>query len=363
MSEDRYMQLALEQARQAVGRTCPNPPVGAVVVLDDEVIGRGFHPEAGQPHAEVFALRDAGASANGADLYVTLEPCCHQGKTGPCTEAIIAAGISRVFVGVVDPNPRVAGDGIRRLEEAGIHVSVGILEKDCRRLIAPFARHIRTGRPLVTLKMAMTLDGQTATSTGDSRWISGEESRLQVHRMRDCADAIMVGVGTVLKDDPLLTTRLPNGGRDPLRVVVDTRLETPVNARMLTEKSAAGTLIFTTREADETKARLLEEAGAEIVIVDQADEGVDLPAMMELLGQRNVQSVRLEGGAILARSALHAGVVDRVAFFIAPKLLGGDDGRMVFAGPGVTVLNESLRLGDVEVTRFGDDILIEGEVS
>lgn len=362
MSEQQYMQLALDLATKAEGRTCPNPPVGAVVVLNGEIVGSGFHPEAGEPHAEIFALQEAGEQAAGAGLYVTLEPCNHQGRTGPCTEAVIAAGISQVFVGTLDPNPQVAGKGVERLRQAGIAVTVGILEDKCRRLIAPFTKYVTTGLPLVTLKMAMTMDGQTATSTGDSQWISGTESRHYVHQLRDRSDAIMVGIGTVLADNPQLTTRLPQSGQDPIRIIVDSNLQIPVSARVLTVDSKASAIIVTTDRADLRRISALEKFGNEIIVVPNKDGRVDLKVMLAELGRRNIQSILLEGGATLAAEAVRSEIVDRVAMFIAPIFLGGDDGAGVFSGVGCRKLSDAVKLQNTRVQKFGDDILIEGEI-
>ena len=358
-----YMRRALELALRAEGRTRPNPAVGAVVVRDGVVVGEGFHPRAGDPHAEIFALRAAGAAARGSDLYVTLEPCSHQGRTGPCAQAVIDAGIARVFVGVQDPNPVVAGRGIALLQQAGIHVQTGILADECLRLIAPFAKHVTTGQPLVILKSALTLDGRSATVTGDSRWISGEESRAWVHRLRDKCDAIMVGIGTVLHDDPQLTCRLPGGGgRDPLRIIVDARLDIPMSAAVLAGSAAHGTLLAVTAEASKDKARLLEERGATVLTCADTAGRVELGDLLNKLGARGVQSVLVEGGAILNQSLLTTGLVDRVVIFFAPKLLGGNDGKGMFSGDGVRTLAEAVRLRDVRVSRCGEDTLIEGEV-
>ncbi|PLX87388.1 MAG: bifunctional diaminohydroxyphosphoribosylaminopyrimidine deaminase/5-amino-6-(5-phosphoribosylamino)uracil reductase RibD [Desulfuromonas sp.] len=356
------MLRALDLARKGEGRTAPNPPVGAVIVRDGEVVGEGFHPKAGEPHAEVFALRQAGDSARGADLYVTLEPCSHQGKTGPCAEAVIAAGIARVFVGVQDPNPQVAGRGIERLRAAGVDVVCGVLKDDCRRLIAPFTRQILSGLPYTIYKTAMTLDGKTATATGDSRWISGESSRLEVHRLRDRVEAIMVGVDTLLQDDPLLNTRLPDGGRDPLRVVVDSHLRTPVDAQMLQQKSAAGTLIATTAAADSSQIDALAAAGAEVLVLPDADGRVALPELWRELGTRHVQTLLLEGGATLAGEALRQGLVDQVMVFVAPKLIAGDSLYGIFRGPGCEMLADAIRLEDVRLDTFDQDIRMCAEV-
>ncbi len=357
-----YMDRALDLARKGEGRTRPNPAVGAVIVAGGQLVGEGYHPEAGQPHAEIFALRQAGDLARGADLYVTLEPCSHQGRTGPCADAVIAAGIARVFVGTGDPNPQVCGRGIARLRAAGIEVQVGLREAECRRLIAPFARHVTTGLPLVTLKSAVSLDGKTATVTGDSQWISGPASRLHVHRVRDRVDAILVGIGTVLQDDPRLTTRLPEGGRSPLRVVVDSCLRIPETAKLVKGLAEAATLIATTSRASSEKVERLRRQGVEILVADGPDGRVDLAQLLLQLGQRGIQHLLLEGGAGLNNAMLQAGLIDRVMVFVAPKLVGGDDGFGIFAGAGVRCLGEALTLADVRSCRFDDDILIEGEV-
>ena len=355
------MRRALELAARAEGRTRPNPAVGAVVVADQKIVGEGYHPAAGEPHAEVFALKAAAGRTAGADLYVTLEPCSHQGRTGPCTEAIIAAGIARVYVGTQDPNPQVAGSGIRRLQQAGIQVEVGLCEKDCRRLIAPFAKHITTGLPFVILKSAVTLDGQTATSTGDSQWISNTQSREEVHRLRDRVDAIMVGVGTVLNDDPRLTTRLP-GGRDALRIVVDSHLRTPSQAALLHLESAAKTLIAHLATVPEDRCSQLTSDGAVLLQAAEKEGRVDLHDLLVQLGKRGVQSILLEGGAQLNAAFLKEGLIDRMMIFVAPKIIGGNGGYGIFAGQGVSCLADASQLQDIRINRFGDDVLIEGEM-
>lgn len=357
------MRLALCQARRGEGRTRPNPAVGAVVVLDGQVIGEGYHPQAGQPHAEIFALKAAGERARGADLYVTLEPCSHYGRTGPCTEAILAAGIRRVFVGTVDPNPLVAGQGLNRLRQGGVDVACGFLEKDCRRLIAPFAKHVTTGLPFVILKSAVTLDGKTATSSSDSQWITNATSRAYVHHLRDRLDAVMVGIGTVLKDDPLLTTRLPGKtGRDAMRIVVDSSLRIPSESRMLNQTSSAPTLIATTEQALRQRGPQLSRENVEILALPPRDGRVDLCELLGKLGRRGVQSILLEGGAVLNHAFLKAGLIDRMMVFIAPKVIGGSDGKGIFAGQGVPLLDDAVQLEDIRIRRFEDDILVEGEV-
>jgi len=359
---EKYMSRALELARRGEGRTAPNPPVGAVVVHNGEIVGEGFHPKAGEPHAEIFALKQAGKSSRGCELYVTLEPCSHQGKTGPCADAVIAAGITRVFVGVQDPNPQVGGQGIKRLRTAGIEVVCGVLEDECRRLIAPFARHILNGMPYTIYKTAMTLDGKTATVAGDSKWISGESSRMEAHHLRNRVEAIMVGVETVLQDDPLLNTRFPEGGRDPLRVVVDSQLRTPVSAAMLSQNSSAGTLIATTSAADVVARQKLEVAGAEVITLPEHEGRVSLPALWLELGRRNVQTLLLEGGATLAGTALRSGLIDRMMVFVAPKMIGGSSEYGIFRGEGCTLLGDAVKLEDVRMETFDNDILICGEV-
>lgn len=358
-----YMQRALELARQAEGRTRPNPPVGALVVRDQAVVGEGFHPRAGDPHAEIFALRQAGPLARGADLYVTLEPCSHTGKTGPCTEAVIAAGVARVFVGTRDPNPLVAGRGIAALRAAGIEVVAGLAEQDCRWLIGPFAKHITTGLPLLTLKAALTLDGRTATASGDSQWISGPLSREHVHQVRNRVDAVMVGIGTVLQDDPRLTTRLPAGaGRDPLRIVVDSRLRIPETARLLACGDPAGVLLVATESAAVSRVDHFRERGHQVLILSGSGPQVDLRDLLQRLGGMGIQNIILEGGRRLNGAALADGLIDRVMLYLAPILMGGDDGYGLFAGPGPQRLAEALALDGLRVTRIGKDMLIEGEV-
>lgn len=358
-----YMQQALELARRAEGRTAPNPAVGAVIVQDGTVVGTGFHPKAGEPHAEIFALRAAGDLARGADIYVTLEPCSHHGRTGPCCDALIEAGVARVFVGMQDPNPQVRGRGISRLRAAGITVSVGICAVECRRLIAPFIKWITTRQPFVILKSALTLDGRIATSSGESQWITNEYSREHVHRLRDKVDAIMVGVGTVLHDDPRLTTRLAAGGRDPMRIVVDSKLRTPTDAAIVNLDSAARTVIFTTQLADQQKIaamRLLPMV--DVVQLPSKDDKVDLSAVMHYLFEHGVQTVLVEGGAELNMALFNEKLIDRVMFYFAPKLLGGADGQSMFAGHGVVHLADALQLTDVRSCCFADDVLIEGDV-
>lgn len=360
----QYMQQAIELAQRGVGRTAPNPPVGALIVQDGIVVGRGFHPKAGEPHAEVFALREAGERAAGANVYVTLEPCSHFGRTPPCADALIKAGVSAVYVGCSDPNPQVAGRGIERLRAAGIDVQVGVLEDQCLQLIAAFNKHISSGLPYTIYKTAMTLDGNTATDKGDSRWVSGDASRARVHQLRDRVEAIMVGIGTVLGDDPLLNTRLENGieGRDPLRVVVDSHLRMPVDCRMLHQQSQAGTLIATVSR-DSERIAALERTGAEVVVFDQEQGRVPLLALWQHLGQLKIQRLLLEGGATLAAATLKAGLVDQLMLYVAPKLLGGKSTHAIFNGSTCELMTDATKLKNMHYEQIGDDLLITGEIS
>ncbi len=363
LKHQQYMRMALDAAQKGVGRTAPNPPVGAVIVNADRVVGVGFHPQAGQPHAEIFALQQAGHNARDADIYVTLEPCSHYGKTPPCADALIAAGIKTVYVGVVDPNPRVAGMGIKKLRDAGITVHIGICELECRQLIKPFCKHILTGLPFTIYKSALTLDGNTATQSGDSRWVSGAASRLYVHQLRDRVEAIMVGIGTVLNDDPLLNTRLPDGaGRDPLRIVVDSQLRIEPECRLLTQESPAKTIIATI-STDEKKIVLLREMGVDVVVVPSLSGRVSLPDLWAVLGQKNIQTLLLEGGATLATEAFNQGLIDQLMLFIAPKLLGGSSLFRLFSGPGCKKMVDATQLVDLDCKPVGDDLLVTGDIA
>jgi diaminohydroxyphosphoribosylaminopyrimidine deaminase/5-amino-6-(5-phosphoribosylamino)uracil reductase len=358
------MEEALALAQQAAGRTSPNPMVGAVIVAGGQVVGRGFHPRAGEPHAEVLALRDAGERARGATMYVTLEPCSHTGRTGPCADALIAAGIGRVVAAMVDPDPQVNGKGIARLRAAGVQVDVGALEARARRVNEFFIKHRRTGLPFVTLKWAMTLDGKTAAARGQRTAVTGEAAQRYAHALRNVYDAILVGVGTVLADDPQLTCRLPADAvpdpRNPLRVVVDSRLRTPPAARVVTGVAEARTLIVSTREAPADRVGAMRRAGVEIIVQDHTQGPVDLRLLMEELGRRGVLSVLVEGGGTVNAAILEAGIADKVIALVAPRLLGGADAPTPVDGMGLVDGRGSLRLRDLQLQRLGDDIVIEG---
>lgn len=358
--DEFYMRLALELAGGGAGHTAPNPLVGAVVVRGQRVVGRGFHPHLGGPHAEVVALDEAGTAAVGGTLYVTLEPCNHFGRTPPCTEKILAAGISRVVVAMEDPNPGVAGGGLDVLRRAGLTVTCGVCRAEAEAINPGFLQLVRTGRPHVVLKWAATLDGFIAARSGDSRWVTGEAARRRVHEERLRSDAILVGIGTVLADDPRLTTRLEGRpGRDPLRVVLDTHLRLPTTARLLTQTSEAGTLVVAGRPADPERRQALEAAGAQVLECPTGAAGLDLEWILDRLGEMGVAQVLIEGGGRVAAAALAAGVVDRVMLFYAPKLLLGG-GVPACRGPGVERMADCLLLEDLRVTRLGEDLLVEG---
>jgi diaminohydroxyphosphoribosylaminopyrimidine deaminase/5-amino-6-(5-phosphoribosylamino)uracil reductase len=353
-----FMRAALRLARRGLGRTAPNPPVGAVVVRQGAVVGQGFHAAAGGPHAEVVALREAGARARGADIYVTLEPCAHQGRTPPCTTAIIDAGISRVFYAVADPDAKVAGRGDARLRQAGIVTQPGLLADQAATLYEAYFKHRKTGRPFGVLKLACTLDGKVAVGAGESEWITGERARAHVHRLRDTNDAVVVGVGTVLADNPRLTTRR-RGGRDALRVVADSCARTPADANVVSETSDAGCLIATTKTAPRRRLEALRRAGAEVAILPSCGGRVDLQALWRLLGRRGCLSAMVEGGPELAASAMAAGVIDKLLLFVAPKIVGGNEALPVVGGPGVRRVGDARTLDIRTVRRFGPDLLIE----
>lgn len=367
--EDRdYMRLALELAERGLGWTSPNPMVGAVIVKEGRMIGRGYHRRCGDLHAEREALRNCTESPAGATLYVTLEPCCHQGRQPPCTEAILAAGIRRVVVGSGDPNPLVAGQGLEILRSRGVEVETGVLEAECLELNRVFFHFIRTGRPYVVMKYAMTLDGKIATRTGASRWITGEPARERVHRDRHRYSAILAGAGTVLADDPQLTCRM-EGGRNPLRIICDSHLRIPLESRIVRTAREVPTVLAAveaqergTSAAEAEKRRKLEEAGCRIWTLPARAGRVDLDALMTRLGEEGVDSVLLEGGGALNWSALEQGVVRRVQAYVAPKLFGGGEAKSPVTGLGVELPGQAVRLRRMTVTPLGEDILIEGEV-
>jgi diaminohydroxyphosphoribosylaminopyrimidine deaminase/5-amino-6-(5-phosphoribosylamino)uracil reductase len=359
---EKFMRVALGLARKGRGKTSPNPAVGAVIVRKGQVVAEGFHRKAGAPHAEVEALNRLGGKARQGDtLYVTLEPCNHYGRTPPCTQAILEKRIRKVVVGMRDPNPCVTGGGCDYLSGQGVEVVTGVLEAECRRLNEWFVTYVTQGRPFVIAKTAMTLDGWTATSTGHSRWVTNERSRDWVHRLRDQVDGILVGVGTVMADDPVLNTRLKKRkGRDPVRIIVDTHLRTPPSARVLNLAHGSETLIAVSEELPSRRLRRIERRGVSFLMCPKKEGRIDLKALMDGLGRRSITSVLLEGGASLMGAMIRERLVDKFCIFKAPKILGGNDGRPMALGQGPSRMDESIPLKDVQVRRFGDDILVTG---
>jgi len=353
------MRQAVRLAARAMGHTSPNPMVGAVIVRDGKVVGRGWHPGKGQPHAEIFALDDADDLAQGATLYVTLEPCCHQGSTGPCTEAIIRHGIRRVVAAVHDPNPLVNGGGFTRLRAAGIETELGVLGDEAKWLSEAHNKWVTTGVPFVTIKMACSLDGKIATRTGESRWITGEETRASAHLLRQMNDVVLVGVNTVLRDDPALTVRLP-GGRNPRVVILDTQARTPAEATLF--KTEPGrVLIATTAAAPGDRVDALRARGAEVVAFPATVAGqVEVGAVMRHLGEQNRTSVLVEGGGTVAASLVFGGHADKIVLMVAPLLIGGREAPTVLDGAGAATLREAYRVRDLQVRHIGDDLVIEG---
>ncbi len=352
-----FMQRAIQLAAKGLGRTSPNPVVGAVIVKDKHVVGEGFHRKAGGPHAETYALEQAGDRAKGATLYVSLEPCCHTGHTPPCTDQLLASGIKTVVVGLVDPDPRVQGQGIKRLEEGGIEVEMADedSQEQCAEVNRAFIHRLKKGRPYVTLKFASSLDGKIASRTGRSKYITGSEARRWVHRERDSHDAIMVGINTVLKDDPILTARNPVG-RTPTKIVVDSRGRLPRNARLWDDISN-GMIILTTSEG---KKSVKERDGLRIVVADGEEGLVDLTGALEQLADLGINSIFCEGGSRVNGSMLDQGLIERVAGFVAPLLVGGQEAFSPIAGFGVDCVGDALKLRDVGWSTLGSDLLIEG---
>ncbi len=361
MNDEHYMQMAFDLAEQGRGCTSPNPLVGAIVVKNGIVVGQGYHQFAGGAHAEVHAIDAAGAAAREGTLYVNLEPCNHTGRTPPCTHKIAAAGIERVVIGMRDPNPRVTGGGVEFLEAKGIRVTCGVCEEKAAALNEVFVKYIRTGRPFVTAKCAATLDGRIGTRTGDSRWVSGEESRAFVHELRHATDAIMVGAGTVAADDPLLTTRMKGrAGKDPIRIVLDPRLRTAPTARVLNHSSQAETLLVAGKEAPAPARARMHMQGVRVIEAETRDGRIELDRLMDQLGQMGVTSLLIEGGSRVLGSAFRAGIVDKACFFYAPLISGGDDGLPICSGAGAQNMRDCLRLDRIRTRRFGDDVMIEG---
>ena len=359
--DEKYMRLAMQLAGNAIGRTSPNPLVGAVIVKDNRVVGCGWHRKAGTPHAEVHALNQAGELAQGADVYVTLEPCAHYGKTPPCAKALVEAKVKNVYGGLLDVNPKVAGKGFKILEDAGIHVEYGFLQDELRKQNEVFFKWIEHKKPFVVLKAAMTLDGKIATATGQSKWITNETSRAYGYKLRDIYDGIMVGINTVIEDNPMLTARV-DGGKNPIRIVVDSSLKIDINANVVQDKSAK-TIVATTDKADKDKILKLQAQDVDVIVVDKdKNDKVDIEKLLDILGQQNICSILVEGGATLSGSFVARKLVDKVYFFIAPKIVGGNEAKTPVAGTGILNLQEALALKDIQIEKLEEDILIIGRV-
>lgn len=363
MNHQIFMKRALQLAEKGWGNTNPNPLVGAVIVKDNKIIAEGYHAEPGGDHAEIAALKNSTGDVRGATLYVNLEPCSHYGRTPPCAEAIIKNGIREVVISMTDPNPKVAGRGIQMLERAGISVTSGVLESEARRLNEIFIKYISSDSPFVIMKAAMTLDGKIASISGDSKWISGKESRQSVHWLRQRVSAIMVGSGTIIKDNPALTTRLPSGaGKDSIRIIIDSRGRIPLDCLAVSEKSAAKVILATTTNITSQKEKAFIDKGVHVIKADSPDGHVDLRKLMQALHALEIDSVLLEGGGGLNAAALGAGIVDKVMVFIAPRIIGGQQAVTPVEGPGIPLMRDAISLVDISASQSGMDILIEGYV-
>ncbi|RNB89601.1 bifunctional diaminohydroxyphosphoribosylaminopyrimidine deaminase/5-amino-6-(5-phosphoribosylamino)uracil reductase RibD [Brevibacillus fluminis] len=358
MQDEVFMRLALDMAKGAAGQTSPNPMVGSVVVKNGEIVGMGAHLKAGEPHAEVHALRMSGEKADGATIYVTLEPCSHHGRTPPCADAIVAAGISRAVIASLDPNPLVAGRGVGKLKAAGIEVTVGVLEEEARKLNEVFFHYISTGRPFVTVKTAMTLDGKIAAKTGHSQWITGEAARREVHQLRHRHDAILVGINTVIADDPELTARLYQTERQPVRVILDSTLRMPLNARVVTDGKAP-TWVFTTRRAPLDKIEAIRRLGVQVLVLDA--QVIEIGMLLNTLGQAGITSLLVEGGTGVNGAFFDARAIQKLISYLACKLIGGAAAPVPFGGGGIAYMHEAVWLDDIEVRQVDrHDLRISG---
>jgi len=356
--EETYMEKALELAKKGLGKTNPNPMVGALIVKDGAIIAEGFHEALGRPHAEADALEKAGSKAAGSTMYVTLEPCVHHGKTPPCADAIIKSGIERVVIGSIDPNPLVGGKGVEKLKNAGIKVKTGVLDEKNRALNKIFFHFMQEKRPYVVMKTAMSADGKTATKTFDSRWITNESSRYFVHELRSRLRAVMVGANTVIQDDPLLTTRHKEDCRQPVRIIIDARGEISSEAKVLRTTPSAATWIVTTKKAPKEKLHAFEKRGARVIVADETKKGIDFRALMKRLAEDDIDSILVEGGSLLNASLIEAGLVDRLHLFIAPKIIGGKDAVSPVGGEGIAWMKDAQRLEFVQIDNFSGDIMV-----
>lgn len=360
MNDEFYMKRAIELAKNGEGFVSPNPLVGAVIVKDDKIIGEGYHEKCGDLHAERNALKNCKESPSGGTIYVTLEPCCHYGRTPPCTEAIIEAGISRVVIGSRDPNPLVSGNGARLLRENGIEVVEGFLRDECDKLNPIFFQYITTKLPYVSLKYAMTADGKIATVTGKSKWITGEAARNDVHLLRRKHRAIMVGIGTVLADDPMLNCRIQNG-RNPIRIICDSNFRIPLNSNICKTANEIETIVVSAVE-DREKQTVLNTLGVKTLVLGDGSGKVNISALVKYLGENGVDSVLLEGGGTLAYSALKSGVVKHIYAYIAPKIFGGEGAKTPVSGMGIDLPDKCFSLKRTSFKEIGEDILVEYDV-
>lgn len=358
-----YMKTALELAKKGEGKVNPNPLVGAVIVKEEKIIAKGYHKKFGEEHAEINAINNLKESAKGATMYVTLEPCSYFGKTPPCVDAIIKEEIGKVVIGTLDPNPLVSGKGVKILKDNGISVVVGVLENECVEINEVFMKFIKTKTPFVLMKSAMTLDGKIATYTGNSKWITSEESRLNSHKLRNKLSAIMVGINTVINDNPKLTCRIENG-RNPIRIIVDSKLRIPLESNVLkiNKKKNDKVIIATTLNANEKKIELLESRGVTVLKFNEKNRHVDLSELMLKLGEMNIDGILLEGGGTINFSALEEGIVDKVMIYIAPVLFGGKDAKTPVEGKGIEEISEKIKLKDIKISNVGDDVLVEGMI-
>ncbi|WP_139371957.1 bifunctional diaminohydroxyphosphoribosylaminopyrimidine deaminase/5-amino-6-(5-phosphoribosylamino)uracil reductase RibD [Bacillus anthracis] len=352
LEHELYMKLALENAKAMKGQTTPNPLVGSVIVNDSRIVGIGTHMKAGDPHAEIHAIRMAGEQARGGTIYVTLEPCSHHGRTGPCAEAIVQAGIKRVVVATLDPNPLVSGRGINILQDAGIEVLVGVCEEESKKMNEVFNKYIMTKRPFVTIKSGVTLDGKIATSLSDSKWITSTEARQEVHQIRNENAAILVGVNTVQKDNPSLTARIPNG-RNPIRLILDSTLRISMEANVVTDGEAP-TWIFTTSNHAEEKRKALEHAGVKVFVTSE-EKHVNLHEMLDVLGQKGVSSLLIEGGGEVNASFIENKLMDKLILYFAPKIIGGRLAPSFVEGTGITKMQDAVEFKDISFNQVGKD--------
>jgi len=358
-AHEKYMALALELAEKGRGKVEPNPMGGAVVVKDGGIVGRGYHQVFGGAHAEIYAIHEGGMNCRGATLYISMEPCAHYGKTAPCVDAIIQAGIKTVVAAVIDPNPITSGKGIQKLKEAGVEVVVGVMEVQAKRLNVPFFKLIQKGLPYVTVKWAMSIDGKIATHTGESRWITCEESRKYVHKIRGQMDGILVGINTVMRDDPLLTCRI-EGGRNPKRIVIDSNALLPINSRLLNTINKGEIIVAVSKNAQLSRMEKLEQLGCKIVQTKDMNGHVDLKELFQRLGEMKLTNILVEGGSRVITSVIEGHLADRVMVFVAPVIIGGEGAKSPVLGTGINKISEAEEIDEIEIKRFSNDIVIEG---